>query len=213
MRFATLKFLVCLLFPLLLISCEEEKEVCDDCQDAIDHMFHKIESNNCDPDLMGNAMTRLSDDCGLFSARAFAGVMAHSCANEDFTRRPDCISNSDDILTSSLFIKNVQIEIHVLSTKNVGDTVQVEFAENRGGVDVEGLFSMKAGDFADHFVTSLPNGAEIDVIVLDPNTEDVLIQKTVINRFWRSGYWAQIRQVQVQYIPLLDEYDIIFSDW
>lgn len=207
------KILPCLLLTFVFISCEEEEKVCDDCQDAIDHMFHKIESNDCNPDQMENAMNSLKDECGLFSAQAFAGVMAHSCDNENITRLPECISNDDDIIHSFLYLKDVQVAINVLNTRDPDETVLVEVLDGTGGTGKGGVFQMQAGDNADHFIQTLDNGAEVDIVVSDIETEEVLLQKTVINRFWRSGYWHQVRTAQVQYIPLLDEYDIVFNYW
>ncbi len=204
-----------LLFTLafFVISCDDDKEVCDDCQDAIDQMFHKIESNDCNPDSMESAVVLLKDECGLFSAQAFTGVMAHSCASEEFTRRPLCNSDDDDIILTSLYLNNVQIALDVLTTRDPDEIILVEILNGNGAGGEEGAFQLQEGDHADHFIETLSNGATVEIVVSNMETKEILIQKPVLNRFWRSGYWNEIRTAQVQYLPLSKEYDVVFSYW
>ena len=53
----------------------------------------------------------------------------------------------------------------------------------------------------------------VDVILTSTTSEDVILQESVINTFWRTGYWDQLRTAEVQYVALTDEYEVVFNYW
>ncbi len=197
------------LFLVSAYSCDDD-DPCEECQDAIDHMHSKIEDNSCNPDFMGNAVDRLEDDCGFSSGHVFAGYMAITCANTGVASRPECNSTDGDIFTSFLSVSGVEFEIRLINTQFADDTLDVSISNSSSDPS---WYEMMAGDYEYPQRDGLSNGDEVEITIVDPNTDKVLLQKSETFRYWRPGKWTIIPRAEIVWVPLVETYDVNFIDW
>jgi len=200
-----------LLILVLVYSCDEDDDPCEDCQKAIDHMCEKIQDNACNPQFMQNALDRLEDDCGVVSGRRFAGYMSHTCINESVLKCGICMEEDGDIKTGHLSMANVPFELY--TNVNNPDVVSIH-------VNVEPVtgssfvYKMDQGEF-NSFNSSqdFSEGHPIEVTVYDFTEQDVLAQATENIRIARSAHWIATREIHVRYSFDSESYVIDFEYW
>jgi len=197
---------VLVLLVVLISSCVLVDGVdndCKSCQDAIDHMAEKISSNNCNPIIMENAWDGIKEDCGAL-ANLYVGYMAEKC-NENIDFTTDCDSRG---FLSSSGLK--------LSYNYIGgiDSVYIIVNVPHLGMKSERI-TIKANDTREKKYVSLnvPEGEDVEIIVLDPSNDDELASATQVFTFERDQIWWKTRVVNISYNTDEQKYNIDFEDW
>ncbi len=71
-----------MVLPMLLLpGCDLFGDECSKCQDAIDHMYYKMDDFNCDKSYMAEAQERIREDCDKadFSANYIIDCLTENC--------------------------------------------------------------------------------------------------------------------------------------
>ena len=184
---------------------------CLECEDAIKHMCDKIKANGCDPGLMENAMSRMQEDCDLFSAQVYAGYMAEQCDLLDNPFCPTCKDDNDDgPQTSTLSIT----EITMIFSSDAFPIPNEEFeiAATNSGNGLQTIFPFTSGyETFESFPLLTYEGDEINFQLIRLSDDLVVANNTINFTFARPGKYKTFRNVIFNYID--GEFSIEFSNW
>ena len=192
-------------FAVLISSCGllSPESDCDSCQDAIDHMAGKISSFSCNPNVMENAWNGIREDCGVL-ADLYVGYMTERCSeNIDFT--PDCVGkgslNSSGLKLRYNYVGGID-SVYVI----------VKVGNNSGGTE---SITVKSSDTREIIYgnSDVPEGEEVEIIVLDPYTDEELVSESHEFTFERNQIWWNTRTVKISYFSNDQKYYVNFEMW
>ena len=182
-----------------LLSPESD---CVACQDAIDHMAGKISSLSCNPNVMENAWNGIREDCGVL-ADLYVGYMTERCSEGvDFT--PDCVEKGS--LTSS------GLKLRYNYVGGIDSVYVIVKLENNNDSE---SFTIKSKDTRELIYGSIDvsEGKEVQIIVLDPYTDEELVSESHQFTFERDQNWWNTRTVKISYFSNDQKYYINFEMW
>ncbi len=214
------KWLLFVLAACLMVmqSCDED-DVCEECNDSIQHMYGKMQENACNPDFMENAYQRILDDCGVVTANYVTGYMAHNCAHDAANyRAPNCNDRDGEQWFATLNIDNVDIVVEMLSTSGLPDDEElvVRLDKNvEGGGALPQFSTIQKGQSLLFTYDDVENGVPILFSLLRV-TEDEEIAYVETSRqlfYYRPGNWNITREIVIVYDPIADGYVANFNYW
>ena len=217
-RLFFLKTLIIILFSALIISsCDEDDDPCEDCQAAINHMCEKIEDNGCNPDWMQNAVSRLREDCGTAIGNDYAGYMSHTCEYETLLDCPTC-QHLDGNIVSDLSVVNVHYTI--LSDLPEGN---FRFRLQESNENVTSLLQVSLHGPDTNVVSPYNHRNDVQIRAslesLDLNEDgsvnsiEIVTDRSERFDLYRPGKWFNPRIIRLSYDDFSEQYLIEFIDW
>ena len=203
---------------ILFISCDEDEDVCGECNDAIEHMYGKLEENNCNPDFMENAYQRIMEHCGVVNANYVTGFMAHNCQyDSDNFRALNCNEMDGEQVIAKVNINNVDINVTLLSVNQIVTdvTLQVRLEHSGTGGSEPPSALLEAGQTANFSFNNVANGTTFEFTFLDDLDENevIYIVETKELYFYRPGNWNTDRNITIGWDPILQEYYANWNYW
>lgn len=214
------KYISLLALVFLFTSCDEDEDVCGECNSAIEHMYGKLEENNCNPDFMENAYQRIMEHCGVINANYVTGYMAHTCRHdfEDF-RAPLCNDIDGEQGFGTLDIDNVSLDLSLLSVapqdENKYLTVRLDRGLEGGGKEPYTTVMFEGTTETLIYNNLRQNEVFLFSVVRDPGEETeeefAVIQQEVY--FYRPGKWSSVRNFTIGWDFIKEEYFINANNW
>lgn len=217
-----MKFKFALLALLFLVfSCDEDEDVCEECQSAIDHMYGKLEENSCNPDYMQNAYQRIVEHCGVINANYVTGYMAHTCQHDhDNFFRALCEDVDGDQGFSKFRLDNVDISIDLLNTSNQPEDIQLIIRlepETTQGSEAPSAL-LKSGQTASITYNDVEQDYNFLLTMIRAIDEgesepEILLSSQQYFFFYRPGNWNNTRNISIGWDPIEQAYYANWNYW
>lgn len=205
-------FFIAIILLISLSGCDEEDEFCEECNKAIVHMYEKIADFNCDPGFMEEANNRIQEECGASVRNIAVGFMAHKCLNEpDNFFPPVCEKDID--MGKIYSINEVQINITVSTFSPDHEQLRIYIISDI--IEKPQELNILEGFSIDFTLNSIFNAEPIDILLIDTSneTDSVVFSMTENLYYYRPGKWNLTRKVDINYIPILEQYDGVTTNW
>ena len=199
-----------LLFALVLMSCEKEKESeCTKCSSAIQHMADKIGQNNCNPNWMENAVNRIKEDCPSRDIY-IVGYLAEDCS---FGYQGNLACT--DIAYGVQLYDNAKRPIRVrFKNGTPDDTIKIMLTDFRWGFVGADEQTLTLGQTAVMEYTGYKDfGAQVRIGAYNVSTNDTVARAEQEIRYHRTNEWNLMREIEINYNPNTSQYNLDFVYW
>lgn len=218
MKYQIFRFAVIATF-VLFVGCNEDDDVCSECNDAIEHIYGKLDENACNPDFMENAYQRIMEHCGVVTANYVTGYMAHTCqyVRNDF-KALKCNDMDGEQSFGTAYIDNVDIRVSLLSNSgDIEDTqleVRLEKVEEGGG-DGPPTALLEVNESALFTFNDVDNGRKFSFSLVRVIADDELVHIEEFEElyFYRPSNWNITREIAIVWDPFENKYIANFNYW
>ncbi|WP_234567454.1 hypothetical protein [Rhodohalobacter sp. 614A] len=203
------KTILLLSIPLMLfVGGAECDDQCTKCEEAIDHMAEKIESQFCNPTTMQKAWDGIREECDHFDSAV--GLMAETCST-GFLQVPSCSVPSTNLKTAAIAID--------LNTEYLDFDFDIIFqfsSDTFHFVSDDLLENETTGFYTRRFVfdVDIVEGETVEVIVMNVEKDEEIGRGSRVFTFARNSYWSSKRAVEVSAPnPYHTEARVLFKSW